>query len=148
MVFNMGAVRIVEVGPRDGLQNVLRSIPIAVKLGLIEKLQQAGLRSIELTSVVNPKTVPQLRDCLQILSSPLVKGLLQKQDPQLRLPVLVPNTKGLKVAIEHGIQEVAVFISATVEFSRANINCSVADAIHRARTVSAEAKAHGLAVRG
>lgn len=143
----MEAVRIVEVGPRDGLQNVSRSIPVAVKLGLIKKLQHAGLRSIEITSVVSPKAVPQLSDCLQIMSSPLVQGLLQKRD-HLRLPVLVPNTKGLKVAIEHGIQEVAVFISATEGFSRANINCSVADAIHRARTVSAQAKAHGLAVRG
>ncbi|KAF4976850.1 hypothetical protein FZEAL_6534 [Fusarium zealandicum] len=137
-----------EVGPRDGLQNVRAVVPASVKLALIQKLRYAGLNSIAVTSFVSPKAVPRLSDCRKVMSSPLVRGWLQMPGPQLRLPALVPNIKGLKVALENGIQEVAVFVSATEGFSRANINCSVAEGIERAKAVAAEATGHGLAVRG
>ncbi|VUC26581.1 unnamed protein product [Clonostachys rosea] len=145
--FMMAAVHIVEVGPRDGLQNIRTSIPTPVKLGLIAKLRDAGLKSIELTSVVSPKAIPQLQDCQQIMSSPMVQEWLQKES-QLRLPVLVPNTRGLQVALDHGVREVAVFVSATESFSKANINCSVDEGLRRASAIASAAKSQGLAVRG
>ncbi|KAF4963725.1 hypothetical protein FSARC_8273 [Fusarium sarcochroum] len=143
----MAAVNIYEVGPRDGLQNIHTSIPADVKIELIKRLQHVGLHRIELTSAVNPRAVPQLRDCQQVMSSPVVQKLLQSQS-QLRLPVLVPNIKGLGVAVEHGIREIAVFVSATEEFSKANINCSVAEGLQRAKKTAFAAKSHGLSVRG
>jgi hydroxymethylglutaryl-CoA lyase len=143
----MDTVNIVEVGPRDGLQSIATTVPIHVKLELIRRLKDAGLRSIELTSVVSPKAIPQLQDCRQVMSSPLVQDTLQHQ-PNLRLPVLVPNEKGLRVATEHGIKEIAVFVSATEGFSRANIKCSVAEGLERAKRVATAAKSNGMAVRG
>jgi hydroxymethylglutaryl-CoA lyase len=143
----MAAVNIVEVGPRDGLQNIPTAVPVDVKLDLVKRLKDAGLQSIELTSAVSSKAVPQLRDCRQIMSSTLVQDLLQNR-PEFRLPVLVPNSKGLQVAIDHGIKEIAVFVSATEGFSRANINCSVTEGLQRAKEVATTAKCNGLAVRG
>ncbi|KAL2071961.1 hypothetical protein VTL71DRAFT_11304 [Oculimacula yallundae] len=143
----MVAVNIVEVGPRDGLQNVSTTVPVDVKLDLVRKLKNAGLRSIELTSVVSPKAIPQLRDCRQLMSSPFIRDTLQKQS-DIRLPVLVPNKKGLQVAMDYGIKEIATFVSATEGFSRANINCSVAEGLQRAKEVTTMAKLNGLAVRG
>lgn len=129
------AVRIVEVGPRDGLQNIRDSIPTQTKLELIKRLHATGLSTIELTSVVSPRAVPQLKDCREVLQDVDVKNLLQ--NPQLRLPVLVPNEKGLKIAIENGVRDVAVFVSATEGFSKANINCTVQEGIERAKRVVA-----------
>ncbi|KAJ5786993.1 hypothetical protein N7457_001983 [Penicillium paradoxum] len=140
------AVRIVEVGPRDGLQNIQLSIPTATKLELIRRLEQTGLRTIELTSVVSPRAVPQLSDCRQVLRNPSVK--LQLENSQLRLPVLVPNLKGLEIAIQHNVREIAVFISASEGFSQANIKCTVAQGIERATEVTTKALAARLAVRG
>lgn len=139
-------VRIVEVGPRDGLQNIRDSIPTATKLELIRRLAQSGMRTIELTSVVSPRAVPQLADCREVLQSPSVKSLLE--NPQLRLPVLIPNIKGLQIAIQHNVREIAVFISATEGFSKANINCTVAEGIERATQVASMASNARLAVRG
>ncbi|KAJ5683497.1 aldolase [Penicillium macrosclerotiorum] len=139
-------VRIVEVGPRDGLQNIAEQIPTATKLDLIRRLEGSGLRTIELTSVVSPRAIPQLADCREVLGSAEVKALLQ--NPVLRLPVLVPNVKGLEIAIQHGVREIAVFISATEGFSRANINCSVEQGMERAREVAALALKSNVAVRG
>ncbi|KAL2004685.1 hypothetical protein VTN00DRAFT_3213 [Thermoascus crustaceus] len=145
----MPAVRIVEVGPRDGLQNVQRTVPAATKLELIHRLEQTGLQAIELTSVVSPKAVPQLADCRTVLGDEYVQTLLQGQKKgHLRLPVLVPNLKGLDIAIEYGVREVAVFVSATEGFSRANINCSVREGIERARAVAEKGRRAGVAVRG
>ncbi|KAI9167752.1 Hydroxymethylglutaryl-CoA lyase [Paramyrothecium foliicola] len=143
----MADVRIVEVGPRDGLQNFSASIPTAIKLELVQKLRDSGLQSIELTSIVSSKAVPQLSDCRQVMSSPAIQEML-RDSPHVKLPVLVPNIKGLRVALEHGIREVAVFVSATEGFSRANTNCTVAEGFERARVVAKEAISHGLAVRG
>ncbi|KAG7044792.1 3-hydroxymethyl-3-methylglutaryl-CoA lyase [Colletotrichum scovillei] len=140
-------VRIVEVGPRDGLQNVKTVVDTSTKLELIQRLQGAGLQNIEITSVVSPKAIPQLADCRKILSAPVVKRW-QQTDGTLRMPVLVPNTKGFRIALEHGVREVAVFVSATEGFSRANINCTVDESLERAKQVAAEASAAGVLVRG
>lgn len=139
-------VRIVEVGPRDGLQNIAQKVPTNVKLELIRKLYDTGLRTIEVTSVVSPRAVPQLSDCREVLKSPPIQELLQNKS--LRLPVLIPNVKGIEIGCQYGISEVAVFISATEGFSKANINCTVDQGIARARSVAQEAQRRGLAVRG
>ena len=140
------AIRIVEVGPRDGLQNLDAFVPTSTKIQLINRLRKAGLQTIELTSAVSPKAIPQLADYKKLLSDPSVKALQQRQG--LRLPVLVPNAKGLQVAIEHGVTEVAVFVSATEGFSKANINCTVEEGLQRARTVTELSRRAGMAVRG
>ncbi|KAF9895173.1 hypothetical protein FE257_000075 [Aspergillus nanangensis] len=140
------AVRIVEVGPRDGLQNIKEPVPTSVKIELVRRLRDSGLRTIELTSIVSPRAVPQLADCREVLGHADIKRLHNEQEN--RLPVLVPNLKGLNIAIDSGVREVAVFISATEGFSKANINCSVADGIERAGNVVQKALSRGLAVRG
>lgn len=145
----MPSIRIVEVGPRDGLQNVQTTVPSATKLELIRRLEQTGLQTVELTSVVSPKAIPQLADCRTVLGDEHVQTLLRGQKKQhLRLPVLVPNLKGLDVAIKYGVREVAVFVSATEGFSRANVNCTVREGIERARAVAEKGRSAGLAVRG
>ncbi|KAK5698653.1 putative secondary metabolism biosynthetic enzyme [Elasticomyces elasticus] len=142
----MSAVRIVEVGPRDGLQNVKPTIPTSTKLALIRKLHAAGLQTVEITSVVSPQAVPQLADCKTILADSTVQSLIA--DPSLRTPVLIPNLKGLDIALSNKVREVAVFVSAAEGFSRANIRCSVQEGIDRARQVAEKARAHGVALRG
>lgn len=139
-------VRIVEVGPRDGLQNIQKPIPTQAKLELIRRLIDTGLRTVELTSVVSPKAIPQLADCRQVLQDVDVKRLLDRKN--IRLPALVPNLKGLNIAIQQGVREIAVFVSATEGFSRANINCTVDEGIKRARQVASKAVSVGVAVRG
>ncbi|KAF7114042.1 hypothetical protein CNMCM5793_007022 [Aspergillus hiratsukae] len=140
------AVRIVEVGPRDGLQNIKEPVPTSVKLELIQRLRATGLRTTELTSVVSPKAIPQLADCREVLGNESIRQLQGQRG--LRLPVLVPNVKGLDIAIEYGVKEVAVFISATEGFSKANINCTVQQGIERAKAVAEKATEYGIAVRG
>ncbi|KAK0647548.1 Hydroxymethylglutaryl-CoA lyase [Lasiodiplodia hormozganensis] len=140
------AVRIIEVGPRDGLQNIVQSVPTSAKVELITRLHAAGLQNIELTSAVSPKAIPQLADNKKLLSDPSIKALIAQSD--LRLPVLVPNTKGLDIAVQHGVKEVAVFVSASEGFSRANTNCTVAEGLQRAHSVADAAKKLGLQVRG
>ncbi|KAJ6115933.1 hypothetical protein N7523_006350 [Penicillium sp. IBT 18751x] len=142
---SLSSVRIVEVGPRDGLQNVPDSVPTSTKLELIHRLEGTGLSTIELTSVVSPRVIPQLADCRDVLRDERVKKMDGKD---LRLPVLVPNVKGLDIAIQHGVKDIAVFISATEGFSKANINCSVEQGIERARTVASLALKSNIAVRG
>ena len=143
---SMASVRIVEVGPRDGLQNVKAKIPTTTKLALIHKLRAAGLQNIEITSVVSPRAVPQLADCKDILADSRIQGLMT--DSTLRTPVLIPNLKGLDIAIRHNVKEVAVFVSAAEGFSQANIRCSVQEGLDRAREVAEKARSHGIAVRG
>lgn len=140
-------VRIFEVGPRDGLQNVKPTIPADTKLGLISRLIQTGITDIEITSVVSPRAIPQLADNRHIISSSLVQNILREQ-PGMRLSCLIPNDRGLGLATQHKIKEVAVFVSATEGFSRANINCSVDEGLRRARAVAAKAIKSGLTVRG
>lgn len=143
---NPPAVRIVEVGPRDGLQNIRQSINSATKLELIRRLRDSGLQTIELTSFVSPRAIPQLADAQTVVQTPDIQALLK--NPSLRLPVLVPNLKGLDKALQNNIKEVAVFISATEGFSKANINCTVDEGLERARQVAAKAASAGLWVRG
>ena len=134
-------VRIVEVGPRDGLQNESRSVPTAVKLELIHRLAEAGLPSIEATSFVSPKWVPQMGDHTEVM-----KGLQRK--PGVDYPVLVPNLKGMEAAVAAGVDEIAVFAAATERFSQRNINCSIAESLARFRPVVDLAKANNIRIRG
>lgn len=139
-------VRIIEVGPRDGLQNIIESIPTATKLELIQRLRKNGLQTIELTSVVSPRAVPQLKDCRQVLGHESVQDFLKQRG--YRLPVLVPNIKGFQIAQQLGVKEVAVFVSASEGFSRANTNRTVAQGIAASRAVCQVAVQHNMAVRG
>lgn len=140
------AVRIVEVGPRDGLQNIKDVIPTTTKIELISRLRKAGQTSIELTSIVSPKAIPQFSDARQLLADSRIKDLIN--DGTARHPVLVPNMNGLQIAIDHGVREIAVFASASEAFSRANINCSVNEGLVKAREVAARAIEAGMSVRG
>lgn len=138
------SVRIVEVGPRDGLQNISQQVPTPVKITLIQRLIKAGLSTVEATSCVSPKWVPQLADSKEVLAK-LERHL---ENGSVALPVLVPNLQGLDTALKHKVKEVAVFVSASEGFSRKNTNCSVDEALERARQVVAKARQQGVAVRG
>jgi hydroxymethylglutaryl-CoA lyase len=134
-------VKMVEVGPRDGLQNEPGSVAAAVKIGLIDRLTDAGLPVIEATSFVSPKWVPQMADAAQVMA-----GIRRK--PGVSYPVLTPNMKGLEGAMAAGATEVAVFASATETFSRRNTNCSIAESFERFEPVCRTALASGIKVRG
>lgn len=135
------AVRIVEVGPRDGLQNEKVAIPTAVKLALIDRLLEAGCRTIEAGSFVSPRWVPQMADSAEILAA------VPKQNG-IDYPVLVPNMKGLEAAVEAGAREIAVFAAASESFSRTNINCTIEESLERFEPVTARALDLGIRVRG
>ncbi|KAF2161433.1 hypothetical protein M409DRAFT_28164 [Zasmidium cellare ATCC 36951] len=145
-ILRNSGVRIVEVGPRDGLQNIKSAIPTLTKVELVSRLRNTGLKSIELTSMVSPRAVPQLADGRQLLADREIQGFLQ--DEEVRHPVLVPNMRGLERAMELGVGEVAVFVSASEGFSRTNINCSVNEGLSRSRQVAQKALEAGLSVRG
>ena len=134
-------VKMVEVGPRDGLQNEARTVPTAVKIELIDRLTAAGLPVIQATAFVSPKWVPQMADNAQVMA-----GI--RRSPGASYPVLVPNRKGLDAAIAAGCIEVVVFGAATEAFSRRNTNCTIAEGLARFSEVCAEAIALGLKVRG
>ncbi|MGH6949187.1 MAG: hydroxymethylglutaryl-CoA lyase [Kiloniellales bacterium] len=134
-------VTLVEVGPRDGLQNEAASVPAATKIALIDKLAEAGVSVIEAGAFVSPKWVPQMADSAAVLA-----GIARW--PGVRYPVLVPNMKGLEAALAAGVEEIAVFGAASETFSQKNINCSIAESLERFAPVCAEAKQHGLRVRG
>ena len=134
-------VRIVEVGPRDGLQNEREPVPTASKLELIGRLAEAGLRDIEATAFVSPKWVPQMADHAE-----LMRALPRR--PGVHYPVLVPNLQGLEAAVAAGAEDVAVFAAASESFSRRNINCSVDESIARFEPVLARAATLGVRVRG
>jgi hydroxymethylglutaryl-CoA lyase len=134
-------VRIVEVGPRDGLQNEKGEVPAAVKLELIDRLGDAGLRSIEATAFVSPKWIPQMADHTEVL-----EGIRRR--PGVSYPVLTPNLKGFEAARAAGATEVAVFGAASESFSKKNINCSIAESLERFRPVVDAAKASDIKVRG
>ncbi len=135
------SVRIVEVGPRDGLQNEKTLIPAADKIALIDRLSATGLRSIEATSFVSPKWVPQLADAAEVYT-----GIAKK--PGVRYPVLVPNEQGYERARAVGVDEIAVFTAASEAFNRKNINATIAESLQRFAPVIARAQADGIAVRG
>jgi hydroxymethylglutaryl-CoA lyase len=134
-------VRVVEVGPRDGLQNEKTLIPAATKIALIDRLSATGLRSIEATSFVSPKWVPQLADAAEVYS-----GITRRDG--VSYPVLVPNDQGYERARAVGVDEVAVFGAASEAFSRRNINASIDESIARFEPVLARARADGVKVRG
>jgi hydroxymethylglutaryl-CoA lyase len=137
----MNHVKIVEVGPRDGLQNEPGEVPTAVKLELIERLADAGLRTIEATAFVSPKWVPQMADHTEVL-----EGIRRK--PGVSYPVLTPNLKGFEAARAAGATEVAIFGAASEAFSRKNINCSIAESLERFRPVAQAARKAVVKVRG
>ena len=134
-------VRIVEVGPRDGLQNEKGAISVADKITLIEELGAAGLVSIEAGSFVSPKWVPQMADTAEVLA-----GLTRRAG--VSYPVLVPNEKGLDAALASGVTEIAVFAAASESFARKNTNCSIAESLARFAPVTERALAAGVRVRG
>ena len=135
------AVRIVEVGPRDGLQNEKTLLAAAVKIELIERLADCGLRSVEATSFVSPKWVPQLADAAEVFA-----GIRRREG--VSYPVLVPNLQGYERACAVGAQEVAVFTAASEAFNRRNINASIDESIERFMPVMERAGADGVKVRG
>ena len=134
-------VRMVEVGPRDGLQNEARSVPSAIKIALIEQLADAGLGVVEAGAFVSPKWVPQMADSAEVLT-----GI--KRRAGVRYPVLVPNLQGFEAARAAGAREIAIFAAASETFSRKNTNCSIAEGFERFAPVGEAAKRHGIAVRG
>jgi hydroxymethylglutaryl-CoA lyase len=136
-------VRIVEVGPRDGLQNETRLVATDTKVELIRRLAAAGLKTIEATSFVSPKWVPQMSDNAEVL-----RQVLAASAPGVDYPVLTPNPQGLTAALAAGATEVAVFGAASESFSRKNINCSIAESLERFRPVVEAAKAADVKVRG
>jgi len=135
------AVKIVEVGPRDGLQNEAVRVPVEVKIELIEKLAEAGLRTVESGSFVSPKWVPQMA-----ASGDVYSGIHKK--PGVAYPMLVPNMKGLEAALEAGVEEIAIFAAASETFTRKNINCSIDESIERYRQVVEKAQTENLKIRG
>lgn len=135
------AVKLVEVGPRDGLQNEKTMVSSQDKITLIERLASAGLSSVEATSFVSPKWVPQMADNHAVLT-----GVAQQSG--VSYPVLTPNEQGFLAAVAAGAKEVAVFAAASESFSQKNINCSVDESITRFEPIMAMAQEHGIAVRG
>ena len=134
-------VRIVDVGPRDGLQNEKQPVPADIKVGLVHRLQDAGLKDIEVTSFVSPKWVPQMADAAEVMAR------IQRK-PGVRYSVLTPNMKGFEAALASRPDEVVVFGAASEAFSRRNINCSIAESIERFAPVVSAAREHGISVRG
>ena len=135
------AVKIVEVGPRDGLQNEKGVIPAADKIEFIDKLSETGLKTIEATSFVSPKWIPQLADADEVY-----KGI--KKKPGVSYPVLVPNEKGMERALAAGVKEIAVFTAASETFNQKNINASIAESLERFKPVMALAAKNSIRVRG
>lgn len=134
-------VTIVEVGPRDGLQNEPVQIPLATKIELVERLAATGLPVVEAGAFVSPKRVPQMADSAELFRS------LHRRDG-VRYPALVPNMLGLQLALTAAVKEIALFVSASEGFSKANIACTRAESIDRLAPVAESALAHGLRVRG
>ena len=134
-------VKLVDVGPRDGLQNEKQPVPADIKIGLVHRLQEAGLKEIEVTSFVSPKWVPQMADATEVLA-----GIDRR--PGVRYSVLTPNMKGFEGALAAGVDEIVVFAAASEAFSQKNINCSIAESIERFAPVAEAARANDIYVRG
>ena len=135
------SVRIVDVGPRDGLQAEPQTVPTATKIELVDRLSAAGVPSVEAGAFVSPKWVPQMADTPAVLA-----GIARR--PGTDYPVLVPNMKGLERAGESEVTEIAIFGAASETFSQKNINCSIAESLDRFRPVAAAALEQGMKVRG
>jgi len=134
-------VKLVEVGPRDGLQNEKQAVPAAVKIELVRRLQAAGLTEIEVTSFVSPKWVPQMADNAEVMA-----GIARQSG--VRYSVLTPNLQGFEAALKSRPDEIVVFAAASEAFSQKNINCSIAESIERFAPVVQAARAAGIYVRG
>jgi hydroxymethylglutaryl-CoA lyase len=134
-------VEIVEVGPRDGLQNEAAIVPTATKVELVERLAACGLRTVEATSFVSPRAVPQLADATEVMTT-----ITRREG--VTYPVLTPNERGYDAALAAGATSVAVFTAASEEFSRRNVNAGVAESIERFRPIVARAAEDGVHVRG
>jgi len=134
-------VKVVEVGPRDGLQNEPRTVPTALKVQFIDRLSATGLSAIECTAFVSPRRVPQLADNASVMAA-------IHRKPGVSYPVLVPHMRGFEAAVAAGVREIAVFGATTETFTQRNIHCSVAESLERFRPVVAAARAHGVRVRG
>ena len=134
-------VTLVEVGPRDGLQNEAQPVASAIKIDLVHRLQAAGLREVEVTSFVSPKWVPQMADNAEVMAGIARRG-------GVRYSVLTPNLKGLEAALPCKPDEIVVFGAASEAFSQRNINCGIEESIERFRPVVALAHEHGIKVRG
>ena len=134
-------VRMVEVGPRDGLQNEAEIVPARIKIELIDRLSATGLPVVEATSFVSPERIPQMADAREVMT-----GITRR--PGTSYPVLVPNMRGFNAAVSAGAMEVAVFAAASETFSQRNINCSIAESLGRFEPVMAAAKSAGVRVRG
>jgi len=134
-------VRMVEVGPRDGLQNETAAVPVEIKVALIEALVDAGLKTVECGSFVSPKWVPQMAGTAEVFAR------IQRV-PGISYPALVPNLKGLEDARQAGVNEIAIFAAASETFSQRNINCSISESLARLRAVTAAALADEMRVRG
>jgi hydroxymethylglutaryl-CoA lyase len=134
-------VNLIDVGPRDGLQNEKQPVPAAVKVELVHRLQAAGLKEIEVTSYVSPKWVPQMADNHEVMAG-------VSRQPGVRYSVLTPNLKGFEAALPDKPDEIVVFGAASEAFSQKNINCSIAESIERFAPVVAAARAAGIQVRG
>jgi isopropylmalate/homocitrate/citramalate synthase len=134
-------VKMVEVGPRDGLQNEARAVPPEVRVALIDRLGAAGLTVIEAGSFVSPKWVPQMADTAAVLA-----GIARR--PGVGYPVLVPNMRGFEAALAAGAEEVAVFGAASERFTQKNINCSIAESLARFEPVAEAARTAGIGLRG
>lgn len=134
-------VKIVEVSPRDGLQNHKGTVPTKVKIELINRLSKTGLPVVEATSFVSPKAIPQLADAEEVL-----QGITKV--PGVSYPVLVPNLKGMEKALKNGVEEIAVFGAASEEFTQKNIKCSIDESLQRFEAVVQEAKKNDIKIRG
>ncbi|SMR64330.1 unnamed protein product [Zymoseptoria tritici ST99CH_3D1] len=139
-----GLLQLLEVGPRDGLQNIAVQVPTPVKIELIQRLADTGIKHIEATSFVSPEWVPQLADGAEVMQSILPLA----REKSIELQVLAPSMKGLENALAAGATQVTVFASATEAFSKANQNCTVDQALDAADQVAKKALSHGLNVRG
>lgn len=134
-------IKIVEVGPRDGLQNESTIVPAKTKIELINRLSKTGLTSIEVTSFVSPKWVPQMADATEVY-----QGINQQN--HIAYPVLVPNMRGLETALSVNVKEITVFGAASEAFSQKNINCSIAESLERFKPVCEKAQAVDIKIRG
>ena len=134
-------IKIVEVGPRDGLQNETLFIPTEIKLQFIEALAAGGLKTIEATSFVSPKWVPQMQDHTEIMKALNLSG-------SIRYPVLIPNLHGLESALKCGVKDIAVFTSASEKFCQHNINCTIEESLAQIKAIVKIAKQETLQIRG
>jgi hydroxymethylglutaryl-CoA lyase len=139
-------VKIVEVGPRDGLQNEAQWVPTEIKVAFIDRLAAAGFPNIEATSFVSPKWVPQMADAVEVMAS--ITRRADSAGASTVYSALTPNLRGFESALAAGVDEVVIFGAASEAFSQRNINCSIAESMQRFEPVAQAAKQHGLRLRG